>query len=674
MFNYLNSWSYIRMSNHHTALNEYSVSEYVHTALHLVSAPLPGYLVIAPSLGYLLSAPSLGYLLSAPSQGYFITTPSPGYYIAPSQRYLIADSKRYLLSAPSLGYLATIQSPTYLVTTPSPGYYTAPSQRYLVATSQRYLLSAPSLRYLATIPSLRYLVTTPSPGYYTAASQSYLLSAPLPGYLFTALMQRNYVYAASFQGYSIILFNKIVKPLNNISKLNYVLFLSDNIALYFIDDDLINKILSIALILHKCFYYRHDFVALMSKFHKILKIYNIAIVFVLFLHMHTNFFSKCYAHRWLLICQYLIFKFFNQYYSSKIEHYSKSLIRGGGDTNFISSELFPYNDTLSNMIGIFKFHAYVAESMKLAILNNNVNLYECNIPLIILIYRLKLSELKLIASAHQIKYIFHVKINNLRNLILKHKCQSCVIYTVIFEFKDPVQKTKIINLKASKTYKKKHAEEYKISHLNSVKKHQQEHVEEYKISHLNSVKKHQQEHVEEYKICHSNSVKKHQQKYAEDYKKQNLDSVKKYQNKVHFPPEVLSKNLQHKIITDFVIDTSSFNFEESGCAVCGKLTLMKDLQRLSELDLKLEILRQKGVSQKERISSNDNLADFDGPIIEDNLDNICNSCYQSVLKGKLPQMALANGKWLGKIPTQLQDLSYAEQLIIARIRHNRCLV
>ena len=33
-----------------------------------------------------------------------------------------------------------------------------------------------------------------------------------------------------------------------------------------------------------------------------------------------------------------------------------------------------------------------------------------------------------------------------------------------------------------------------------------------------------------------------------------------------------------------------------------------------------------------------------------------------------------NGKWLGKIPTQLQDLSYAEQLLIARIRHNRCLV
>ena len=79
----------------------------------------------------------------------------------------------------------------------------------------------------------------------------------------------------------------------------------------------------------------------------------------------------------------------------------------------------------------------------------------------------------------------------------------------------------------------------------------------------------------------------------------------------------------------------------------------------------MEILKQKGVSQKERKSSYDKLADLDGPIIEDYLDNMCNLCYQSVSKEKLSQMALANGKWLGKIPTQLQDLSYAEQLLIA---------
>ena len=46
---------------------------------------------------------------------------------------------------------------------------------------------------------------------------------------------------------------------------------------------------------------------------------------------------------------------------------------------------------------------------------------------------------------------------------------------------------------------------------------------------------------------------------------------------------MLSKNLQHKIITEFVNDTSPAEFEESGCAICGKLNLIKDLQKISEL-------------------------------------------------------------------------------------------
>ena len=49
------------------------------------------------------------------------------------------------------------------------------------------------------------------------------------------------------------------------------------------------------------------------------------------------------------------------------------------------------------------------------------------------------------------------------------------------------------------------------------------------------------------------------------------------------------------------------------------------LQNISEPDLNI---KQKDVSQKERKSSNDNLANLDGPIIEDNLDNLCNLCHQ----------------------------------------------
>jgi len=40
----------------------------------------------------------------------------------------------------------------------------------------------------------------------------------------------------------------------------------------------------------------------------------------------------------------------------------------------------------------------------------------------------------------------------------------------------------------------------------------------------------------------------------------------------------------------------------------------------------------------------------------------------------MPSLALANGLWVGKIPDELKDLTYAEQLLIARVYYNRCIV
>ena len=140
--------------------------------------------------------------------------------------------------------------------------------------------------------------------------------------------------------------------------------------------------------------------------------------------------------------------------------------------------------------------------------------------------------------------------------------------------------------------------------------------------------------------------------------------------KTNFPPKPLSAFLQHKIASNFCKDTSPKAFEESGCAVCGKLTLFTELHKLSKLELDLNVLTQQGVTQIERKSSDDVLEDINGPILEQELHNVCNLCYKSISKGKMPQFALANGKWIGKVPEELQNLSYAEQLLVARICHN----
>jgi hypothetical protein len=65
---------------------------------------------------------------------------------------------------------------------------------------------------------------------------------------------------------------------------------------------------------------------------------------------------------------------------------------------------------------------------------------------------------------------------------------------------------------------------------------------------------------------------------------------------------------------------------------------------------------------------------LDGPVLDHNLDRICKTCHRSISKGNRPLLALANGKWIGEVPKELSDLSYTEQLLVARIRHDRCIV
>ncbi|KAG6905752.1 hypothetical protein DXG01_000915 [Tephrocybe rancida] len=49
------------------------------------------------------------------------------------------------------------------------------------------------------------------------------------------------------------------------------------------------------------------------------------------------------------------------------------------------------------------------------------------------------------------------------------------------------------------------------------------------------------------------------------------------------------------------------------------------------------------------------------------MDPVCVLCNKQLLKGKLPKNALANGLWVGDIPEALQDLTFAECLMIARV-------
>jgi hypothetical protein len=126
-------------------------------------------------------------------------------------------------------------------------------------------------------------------------------------------------------------------------------------------------------------------------------------------------------------------------------------------------------------------------------------------------------------------------------------------------------------------------------------------------------------------------------------------------------------------VSDFCADTSPDVFEEAGCAVCGKLTPICEMEELSEVE-NVSLLKVDGVTRKARTKSSDPVKELRGPILAPKCSRICSICIESLEKKKMPTLALANGLWIGEIPNELQDLTYAEQLLIARVRHNRCIV
>ncbi|KAH7905810.1 hypothetical protein BJ138DRAFT_1017200 [Hygrophoropsis aurantiaca] len=101
---------------------------------------------------------------------------------------------------------------------------------------------------------------------------------------------------------------------------------------------------------------------------------------------------------------------------------------------------------------------------------------------------------------------------------------------------------------------------------------------------------------------------------------------------------------------------------------------MVPAEELDDQSLELLIPTSSGVTREMRTSVADDISDIPGPVLEPKCDMVCLKCFETLEKGKLPTLALANGLWIGDVPPELKGLSYVEKLLIARVRHNRCIV
>ena len=259
------------------------------------------------------------------------------------------------------------------------------------------------------------------------------------------------------------------------------------------------------------------------------------------------------------------------------------------------------------------FHEYISTSLKSQVIENQTNvLLISNLPLSLLSTHISIPNMKMIASIHNLKFNSKIKSDALQKLISEHICQNCNDYTTVLICIDlNKQSEKTRKLKSEKVKKYQASPKGKANNLAAVKNYQQ--TDKGKAKHIESVRKYQEtdngkaKHIESVKryqkteigkAKHIESVKKYQSSDCEKFKTSNLEAVKKYQahTKSQFPPAPLSKSLQHQIVSEFCKDTVPNMFQEAGCTVCGKLALLTELQKLSDLKLNL---CQSGITQKE---------------------------------------------------------------------------
>ncbi|KAJ7155811.1 hypothetical protein C8R46DRAFT_910430, partial [Mycena filopes] len=141
-----------------------------------------------------------------------------------------------------------------------------------------------------------------------------------------------------------------------------------------------------------------------------------------------------------------------------------------------------------------------------------------------------------------------------------------------------------------------------------------------------------------------------------------------------FPPRPLSQLDAHRIISKHCKTVSPREFREAGCAVCGCLVQLKNLTLLRDYQGSLGLLIRSGVTRKERFKIAHPIQELDGPVLAEGCKHICVDCETFLSNGIVPKLALVRHNWIGTVPEQLQDLTYAEGIMIAKVRHNRCVV
>lgn len=137
-----------------------------------------------------------------------------------------------------------------------------------------------------------------------------------------------------------------------------------------------------------------------------------------------------------------------------------------------------------------------------------------------------------------------------------------------------------------------------------------------------------------------------------------------------FPPMPLTSDAKDNIMRDYCADMHPSKIQETGCAVCGELKLAAECTPLQDTQHSFDYLMQTGFvpppAHANRTVKN--------VLLAPKCTMVCKECQKCASKQKVPKNSIANGMWLGDVPPELQDLTWAEKILVSKVRCNRYFV
>jgi hypothetical protein len=283
--------------------------------------------------------------------------------------------------------------------------------------------------------------------------------------------------------------------------------------------------------------------------------------------------------------------------------------------------------------------------------------YICiHLPLHVLVSLVSLGVCRKVATDHGIPAGSHTTLPMMKSLFEAHACGKCSSYLTVFTIQASRKECKKTQKKKLESTKKGLVHEQMCNRVATYRGKQKQLPEtEHESTRKEKVREQTRNRVAAYRM----------QKQLPLGINDDFESV--------FPPAPLDKVLSQQVINGACKKFDPKSFEEAGCAVCGQLTPISELSRLSAIKNHLKILEVPGVTRQERKKINDKIREY-SCAIDHSCRNVCNVCCSSLRNGKIPRFALANGLWLGPVPDILSSLQYFEKILVARICHSYCSI